>query len=118
MAIFPCDWTGHRYAQPQQSIYITSVWGDDAETAKLRLCPKHFEELHLIARTKMAQLDEDSKVGRVCDVCGKERNAALFLKVFQAHAEPLYYASDLCAGCWQAYRDLVHVASARPLTDR
>lgn len=114
MAIYPCDWSAHRYAQPQQSAYITSVWGTDAETAQLRLCPRHLLELEEICKERLELIDWDSQVGSSCTSCGKERNGLLSVKLFKGKEEPTYYVADLCARCWQEYRTLLKVASGRP----
>jgi hypothetical protein len=115
MAVFPCDWSAHRYPGVQRSVYITSVWGEELETAKLRLCQQHFDqELHHI-REHMVLVDESSIIGQLCDSCSKEKSAMVFAKVFDKHAEPEYYAADLCAACWQALRVTLKVASGRAM---
>lgn len=118
MAVYPCDWTKHRYAQPQQSVYVTSVYRDNPETYALRLCPKHFEEVVLLVRQLMAELDDDSQVSTSCDQCGQDRDGATYVKVFRGKEEPQNFAADLCATHMVQYQRDLRIASGRALTAR
>jgi len=118
MAVFPCDWSAHRYPGPQRSVYVTSAFGDDVETYKLRLCAVHLQAWQEIAARSMSPVDEDSRISRTCENCGGERTFAVYAKVFDAHREPAYFASDLCASCWQALRTDLKVPSGRALRAR
>lgn len=111
MAVFPCDFSAHRYPGPQLSIYVTSVWGTDTETSKLRLCQRHFDELVRIANEHMSLVDDDSKVGTTCETCGKDKTAAIYAKFFPREAEPFYMVVDCCAACWQGVRQALKVSN-------
>ena len=115
MAIFPCDWSGHRYPGPQRSAYVICAFGEDVDTTKLRLCERHFRDY--VARTAehLALVQDDSSIGRVCDSCGKEKIYAVYVKLFDQHEEPAYYAGDLCPTCWERVRQDLLVSSGRPL---
>jgi thymidine kinase len=115
MAIYPCDFSGHRYTGPQRSLYLTSLWGDDAETVKLRLCQTHFNELQTRANELLDIVDEASVVSSVCDRCGKEKTGTIFAKWFDQHAEPAYAAADVCATHWQQVRTSLLAASGRAM---
>jgi len=116
MAVFPCDWSGHRYPGPQRSVYITSVFGQDQETCKLRLCQTHFRDFVNVCDVRLARIDGDSQVGQTCDNCQEDKSYAVYTKVFDQKEEPVYFAGDLCARCWQEVRVELKVASGRVLT--
>jgi hypothetical protein len=100
MAIYPCDWLPHRFPQPQQSVYVSSVRPDSYTTWKLRFCPKHFSAYLDLAQELTKLVEDDSQPSDECDRCGKEKSLAVYLKFFPSKAEPFYYASDLCGRCW------------------
>lgn len=45
MAVFPCDFDGHRYPGPQRTAYPALVDGTSVERSKLRLCQTHFNQV-------------------------------------------------------------------------
>ena len=118
MAVFPCDWSAHRYAGPQQSAYVTYVSGSAPTTTKLRLCERHMVELKQVAFDALALVDDDSQVSQVCEGCGVERSGAIYVKLFTPHNEPETWAGDFCAGCAARVAASLKVASGRPLGDR
>lgn len=115
MAIYPCDFGGHRYPGAQQSVYVTVCRNGDTLTHKLRLCPKHvLEELGVI-RNAMAGLEDDLQVSTVCESCGEKTQALVFAKVYLLHEEPLQFVADLCGGCQTLLADTLRIASGTPL---
>ncbi|HEX4504050.1 MAG TPA: hypothetical protein VH187_23270 [Scandinavium sp.] len=118
MAIFPCDWNAHRYPGKQRSAYVISAYGEDLETTKLRLCEGHFHDFTQLVQEDMARVDEDSSVSGSCDICDKDKNFAVYVKLFDLAQEPDYYAADLCARCWQDLRVKLKVASGKAMAAR
>jgi hypothetical protein len=118
MAVFPCDWSAHRYPGPQRSIYVTFAFGDTVTTSKLRLCQQHFDlELEQIQKA-MAEVDDSSQYSITCERCPKDRGETIFAKVFNSHAEPVTYAVDVCHGCAADLAGMLKVANGRPMADR
>ena len=118
MAVFPCDWSTHRYPGPQRSVYVTFVSGEAVETSKLRLCQQHFDvELEQIEKA-MAEVDDSSQMSFTCERCPKNRAETVFAKVFNPHAEPVTYAVDVCHGCAADLAGLLKVGNGRHLAER
>jgi hypothetical protein len=115
MAVFPCDWTSHRYAEPQRSVYVTYVFGTDAETCKLRLCPRHFAECMHVIHEHFAMVGDDSAISQTCSSCGEDRVYAVYCKVFDLRDEPVYWATDLCSKCWNALSGLLRVENGHAM---
>ena len=118
MAVFPCDWSAHRYPGPQRSIYVTVATGSDAETVKLRLCQRHFGETMDVVSKQMSLVDEDSQMSYSCERCHNDREATYFAKMYDEHAEPMQYAVDLCHGCGRELAALLKVSNGRHMTGR
>lgn len=118
MAVFPCDWSAHRYPGMQRSVYVTFASGETATTSKLRLCQKHFDLEVEQVRKIMAQIDDDSQMSTTCERCTKDRAETVFAKVFDQHAEPIHFAVDLCHGCAMDVAGILKVANGRALADR
>ncbi len=96
MAVYPCDATGHRYPQPQRSLYLTRANGSGAQTRKMRLCPTHAAE-HLAELNAYWQLvEEDTQSETMCFRCGNPRGPALFAKIYMGGDVPTQFAADLC----------------------
>jgi hypothetical protein len=53
MALYPCAVGSHRYAGPQQTMYLGLVNGVEAVRSKLRLCNPHFQSLYGYLQEKM-----------------------------------------------------------------
>lgn len=118
MAIFPCDWSAHRYPGPQRSVYVTFAHGDTVDTSKLRLCQQHFDQELLVIRELMAEVDDDSQMSVSCERCHGDRGETVFAKVFNSHADPVSYAIDVCHGCAAEVAAKLKVANGRPMADR
>ena len=115
MAVYPCDVGSHRYAGPQRSVYITSCFGRDTETVKLRLCLRHFTEIELAAAADMEELGEDDVQSGLSCACGADRDYIVFAKMFDQSAEPREYAADLCAAHRYDLLAKLSAGSGRPL---
>lgn len=118
MAIYPCDFTSHRYPQPQQAAYISVVRGVDAQTFRLRLCPSHFRQVVVASQRHLLAIDEDSDSSAVCTSCSGEREAIIFSRLFPSKQEEQTFAADLCSACANAAIAELLPASARPLPPR
>jgi hypothetical protein len=115
MAIFPCDWTGHRYGEAQRTIYVITAFGDDVNTTKLRLCPQHFRDGMALTRDYFSLVGEDSRISDHCELCEKDKIYACYVKCFDLKQEPEYWAVDLCASCWERVRGEMHVQHGHPM---
>ena len=118
MAVYPCDWSSHRYPQPQQSVYFSCVFEDKAETYKLRLCPRHLDEALELIQEKLQFVPDDgvNQLAR-CDH-DLEKNGTIFAKVFQTSEEPVYYAADFCVRCFVGVRQDLHISQGKLLSGR
>lgn len=115
MAIYPCDFAGHRFPQAQQSIYWTHVLGNSAITYKMRYCPSHFRDAATYCQEHMAMIDESSMISSSCEHCDAKRDGALYAKVFPAKSEMQQFALDLCATHLSAVVEELHVANGSPM---
>lgn len=97
MAVYPCDWSAHRYPGTQRSVYVTVAEPDSVQTFKLRFCPKHFLDEWHIVQDELAVVDEDSTISDTCLRCEEERTHGLYVKFFDEGKEPVEYAGDFCA---------------------
>jgi len=116
VAVFPCDWANHRYPGPQRSAYVVSAFGTDIETSKLRLCSRHYTEFANTASAVLAHVDEDSQPDSTCAKCGKDKQFAIYVKLFDLKQEPDYFATDVCASCWQTLRTQLKVANGHVMS--
>lgn len=97
MAVYPCDWSAHRYPGVQRSVYLSVAYPDEVVTHKLRLCERHFhDELQLI-REHMCEVDDDSAISTKCEMCEEDRHQAIYAKVYDQKTDPVTFATDLCA---------------------
>lgn len=96
MAVYPCDYNAHRYVQPQQSIYVTTIVGETLDTYKLRFCPKHFDEIAQLAEDFFKNVEDDAYSAKVCDVCEAPSTALFAIKVFPMKAELRQYVGERC----------------------
>lgn len=113
MAVYPCDWSNHRYPGAQQTIYFTSVVGAVMESRTMRLCPKHFRDSHSHIQQQMSLVDEVSAIAANCEHCNDKKAAVLFAKVFPAKEEERDYAIDLCAACLDKLGDELQTSKGR-----
>lgn len=97
MAVFPCDFSRHRYREAQQSIYWTEVSEHLVSTYKLRLCQQHFREVYDYIREHLAEVDNDSTISDSCEYCSEPRLFMVSAKVFPARSDYTQWAIDLCA---------------------
>lgn len=118
MAIYPCAIGKHRYPQPQQTAYGTSVHGSSARTHKARLCPSHFRAVMVMAREHLALIEDSSQSSLSCDRCDEPKNMALFLRVFPAKMEEEVYAGDFCGTCGEALEAQLQIATWDLLSER
>lgn len=118
MAVFPCDWSAHRYPGMQRSVYVTFATNGSVDTSRLRLCQTHFDQELLQIQKAMSLVDNDSTISSSCERCPKDRQGTFFAKVFDQHAEPATYAVDVCNGCATDVAGLLKVSNGRPLADR
>lgn len=119
MAVFPCDWSAHRYPGPQRSAYLTVAFADQMLVSHAaRLCESHFVELASRARKHLVELDESSAISGNCELCDKPRARGLYIKLFDRQATVVDLAGDFC----DAHADDVAVdlkmSMGRRLTDR
>jgi len=96
MAIYPCDQGNHRYPQPQQSVYRTTLNGREPVTVTARLCPRHFRDVVDVAAAHLAYVDDDTQGSLLCDQCGERRDTTVFLRAFPAKEDERMYCADLC----------------------
>lgn len=115
MAIYPCDWSQHRYPDGQQSMYLVWLAGNAIGGNCLRLCPKHFREAFTIAQLHMAIVDENSQPSTMCDKCGGERDGLLHVRFFPARQEEVQMAADLCVTCSETVGNHLRASNGRPL---
>jgi hypothetical protein len=93
MAVFPCDWSGHRYPQAQQSLYVTRVLGQESETWKLRFCPRHFDEAYSILRERTTEVD-DTTPPQVTASCARTSRR------FRTTSRSTRCGQKLCSALW------------------
>lgn len=118
MAIYPCNVGKHRYPQPQQSAYCTTLEGRTPLTSRARLCPLHFRVVQVVAMQRLALVDDDSQSSTLCDVCGGDRETTMFLRLFPSKSDELTYAADLCAAHAEAVGAELLIANWDPLAAR
>jgi len=115
MAMFPCSRCGQRYRGPQQTAYPAIVYGQEAERAKMRLCPDDFRahaEWATVALHDAAAPDEGNST---CCVCGAETTEiAVFDTIYAAHSPQLDMWGRLCRGCLPDARVALFGATAAP----
>lgn len=102
MAIYPCNVGQHRYAGPQQSVYVTWVKGSQAVTGKARLCPGHFAEVAATANVDLTPIDEALQSSLVCETCDDPTTEHVYLTLYRPSSEGEAYAGDFC-GVHAAY---------------
>jgi hypothetical protein len=118
MAVYPCDWSKHRYAQQQQSVYITRVVANEAETFKLRFCPRHFDEVLTVMREKTTLVDEESLAPEHCELCEDETVVSYYIKLYPLKAEVVQRALEACYTCATAFEHDTHMSNGKHLTPR
>jgi hypothetical protein len=116
MAVFPCDWSGHRYPQAQQSLYVTRVLGQESETWKLRFCPRHFDEAYSILRERTTEVDDTTATPSHCELCEDESTISYYIKVYALRSEVMQRALDACPACATVFEHDLHVANGRVMT--
>lgn len=97
MAVYPCDWSVHRYPGPQRSAYVSFAYDNEVQTTKLRFCLNHFGQFMELVHEHLAEIDENSQISKTCEMCDRERSLGVYAKVFDDKAEPVYFAGDFCA---------------------
>lgn len=110
MAMYPCEFNGHRYRSAQQTMYPAIVNGTDGTRRKLRLCPEHFEDLleKLQNHATNAQEDMFEHVANRCFICGLETTdapSALFVTVYAQGMEREDFWAPLHKDCAPAARE-------------
>lgn len=115
MAIYPCDYSSHRYREAQQSVYVTILDSLGAQTHKLRLCPTHFEQTFANVQSTFKLVDDDIKMPTQCELCGKGRDESLFVKLYRLHQEPEQFCLETCGPCGSRLTNELRIANGRPL---
>jgi len=113
MAVYPCDFSAHRYPGPQRSLYVTAAIGSTTDTYKMRLCERHFRETLEVVGKHFARVEEESQISAFCDSCAGEKAYAVFAKLYDQGQDAEQYATDLCPTCWETLRVLLHVSNGR-----
>lgn len=118
MAIYPCAIGNHRYAGPQQSLYVTVLNGSTPASTKLRLCSPHFLDILSVVQDEMDNVSDGGQMSSLCQKCGATRDMSVFARVFPLHEEEATFALDLCVPCATQLADRLHTRSGTPLPGR
>lgn len=104
MAMFPCDFNGHRYPGAQQTIYPALVNQTEQHRRKLRLCPSHFRaRMHFLEEAcQNAQVGFDEAQAMACLNCHKEVTAGtwqFFATVYATGDDRRDFWAVVCDSC-------------------
>lgn len=118
MAVFPCDWSNHRYPDAQRSVYVTFAANDLVQTTSLRFCPKHFREEAAKARTLLSELEDGSMADSQCQGCNADRSCAIYVKLYDEKQEVDQLVGDFCADCATLVMDQLQTSKGRGMRSR
>lgn len=118
MAIYPCDYSGHRYREAQQSLYWTEISEHLVSTYKVRLCSEHFYEVFNYLRDHMDDIEENSFSSNVCQVCQEKRTHTVQARLFPAHDDEQQLVLDVCAKHASELGNTAHVYNGEHLAAR
>lgn len=119
MAIYPCDWSAHRYPGPQRSVYFTLLYPSDLVVGHAqRFCETHFQAIEMLARSHLSDLDEDGQASNVCDECGDPSEVTISCKLYPDKAPVKELLGLFCAKHAQEVGATLKVSNGRRLADR
>lgn len=118
MAVYPCDYSRHRYRQPQQSLYYTEISEHLVSSYLVRLCPQHFDEVRQLLEENMKSLDDDLQDQDACEQCDGPRLFTVQARLYPKKSEEVQLITDLCAGHASELGNAARVYNGRHLADR
>lgn len=118
MAIYPCNFSPHRYYAAQQTAYYTSIMDHSVRTYRGRLCPEHFGEVQEAATGVLNDIEDLPQPSAKCESCGEDRLVMLQVKLFAAKSQVLQLVGDLCAKCATDLEADLHISTWELLPDR
>jgi asparagine synthetase A len=104
MAVFPCAVGSHRYAGPQQTLYLGLVNNQTSARSKLRVCPQHAQEwkdyleenLRLSSVGEVMHVDESDTLEH-CQFCeAKDRDSTVYAHLYIRGEDPRRYWGLVC----------------------
>jgi hypothetical protein len=113
MAVYPCDWSNHRYPDAQRSVYVTFAAENTVTTTMLRFCPKHFREESAKAHQLLSELEDGSMADALCTSCKANRACAIYVKLYDEHREVDHLVGDFCADCALVVMDQLQTSKGR-----
>ena len=117
MAVYPCDYSRHRYRQPQQSLYYTEISEHLVSTYKVRLCPQHFDDVTELLREHLDDIEDNTMSSDKCQMCGEDRLFTVQARIFALKTEEEQRIADLCASCASLLGNEAHVYNGEHLRD-
>jgi len=113
MALFPCVVGNHKYAGPQQSVYLAALNGTFSARSKQRLCPQHLNDmgeglesnLQLIAVGEKMTAEYDFDVGQCYQCKSDEAPWQLFANLYRLKQPQMDYYARSCTEHLEPFRE-------------